>query len=73
VGRYRFWRDFGFVVGAIVGGFAADVFGFAETILAAAALTAGSGVWVAATVLRPIGGTDETHLNPRLARSPGEV
>jgi MFS family permease len=73
VGRYRFWRDFGFVVGAVVGGFAADAFGFAETILAVAAVTAGSGLWVAATVLRPIAGTDETHLNPRLARSPGEL
>ena len=73
VGGYRFWRDIGFVVGAIAGGFAADAFGFAETILAVAALTAGSGLWVAATRWRPIGGTDETHLNPRLARWAGEL
>ncbi len=64
VGSYRFWRDFGFVVGAIAGGFAADAFGAAEAILAVAALTAGSGVWVATAA---IGRTDGRHSNLRLA------
>ncbi len=73
VGAYRFWRDFGFVVGAIAGGFTADALGVSEAILVVAALTAGSGVWVAATAWSPIGGTDETHLDQRLARSAGEL
>ena len=64
VGVYRFWRDFGFVVGALAGGFVADAFGAEEAILAVAALTAGSGVWVAATA---IGWTDGRDSNPRLA------
>ena len=73
VGGYRFWRDFGFVVGAIGGGFAADAFGVAEAILVVAALTAGSGLWVALTAWVPIGGTDGAHLKQRLARSAGEL
>jgi MFS family permease len=49
VGVYRFWRDFGFVVGALLAGFVADALGSGWAIGAVAALTAGSGVWVAAT------------------------
>jgi MFS family permease len=49
VGVYRFWRDFGFVVGAVVAGTLADAFGSSTAIVVVAALTAGSGIWVAAT------------------------
>jgi MFS family permease len=49
VGVYRFWRDFGFVVGALLAGTLADAFGSGAAIAVVAALTAGSGVWVAAT------------------------
>jgi MFS family permease len=49
VGVYRFWRDFGFVVGALFAGVVADAFGTGAAILAVAALTAGSGIWVART------------------------
>jgi MFS family permease len=49
VGVYRFWRDFGFVVGALVAGFVADGLGAGWAIAIVAALTAGSGVWVALT------------------------
>jgi MFS family permease len=49
VGVYRFWRDFGFVVGAVVAGTLADAFGSGTAIIVVAALTAGSGAWVAAT------------------------
>jgi MFS family permease len=49
VGVYRFWRDFGFVVGAVVAGILADAFGSGTAIIVVAALTAGSGAWVAAT------------------------
>jgi MFS family permease len=49
VGVYRFWRDFGFVVGALLAGLVADAFGAGAAITVVAALTAGSGLWVAAT------------------------
>jgi MFS family permease len=49
VGVYRFWRDAGFVVGALLAGAAADALGFGAAIALVAALTAASGLWVAAT------------------------
>jgi MFS family permease len=49
VGVYRFWRDFGFVVGAVVAGAVADALGADWAIAVVAALTAASGVWVALT------------------------
>jgi MFS family permease len=49
VGVYRFWRDFGFVVGAILAGAAADSLGFGSAIAIVAALTGASGAWVAGT------------------------
>lgn len=49
VGVYRFWRDFGFVAGALIGGFVSDLLGTGAAIAFVAALTAASGVWVAAT------------------------
>ncbi len=49
VGVYRFWRDTGFVAGALVAGSVADAFGSGAAITLVAALTAGSGVWVALT------------------------
>ena len=55
VGVYRFWRDAGFVVGALVAGFVADALGSGTAIALVAALTGLSGVLVAATPweLRP--------------------
>jgi MFS family permease len=49
VGVYRFWRDFGFVVGALLAGVIADQLGAGWAIALVAALTAGSGIWVAVT------------------------
>src|SRR5262249_3372884 len=49
VGVYRFWRDFGFVVGALVAGFGADATSAATAITTVAALTGASGVAVLAT------------------------
>ena len=49
VGVYRFWRDFGFVAGALIAGFAADATSPKAAIATVAALTAASGFIVAAT------------------------
>jgi MFS family permease len=47
VGVYRFWRDLGYAVGAIVSGIAADLLGARPAIFLVAVLTLGSGVVVA--------------------------
>jgi MFS family permease len=49
VGVYRFWRDFGFVLGALIAGFGADATSPRAAIAIVAALTAASGLAVAAT------------------------
>jgi MFS family permease len=48
VGVYRLWRDAGFAVGALLAGAVADLLGMAAAIWTVAALTATSGVIVAA-------------------------
>ena len=47
VGVYRFWRDLGLAVGALLGGALADHLGIGATIGAIGVLTAGSGALVA--------------------------
>lgn len=49
VGVYRFWRDFGFVAGALIAGLVAESVGSREAIAVVAVLTGLSGLWVAAT------------------------
>jgi MFS family permease len=49
VGVYRFWRDFGFVLGALIAGIGADITSSGTAIVVVALLTAGSGVVVAVT------------------------
>jgi len=46
VGVYRFWRDMGYVVGALIAGLVADAVGFGGAIAVVAGLTAVSGLWV---------------------------
>ena len=46
LGVYRFWRDLGFVFGAIGIGFLADLFGFTIAIQLTAFLAVGSGIFV---------------------------
>jgi MFS family permease len=46
VGVYRFWRDMGYAVGALIAGAAADAFGYSGAITLVAGLTAASGLWV---------------------------
>jgi MFS family permease len=47
VGVYRFWRDMGYAVGALLAGVAADALGVAAAIWAVAAITFASGLVVA--------------------------
>jgi MFS family permease len=47
LGVYRFWRDLGYAVGALLSGLLADLLGMAAAIHAVAALTFVSGVFVA--------------------------
>jgi MFS family permease len=55
VGVYRFWRDFGFVLGALIAGIGADATSSQTAILIVAALTGASGLFVAATSWQPRG------------------
>ena len=48
VGAYRFWRDAGYAVGALLAGALADRFGLAWSIAGVALLTCGSGLLVLA-------------------------
>jgi MFS family permease len=59
VGVYRFWRDFGFVLGALIAGFGADATSARTAILIVALLTGASGLFVAATSWRR-----RPHLEP---------
>lgn len=45
LGGYRFWRDVGYAVGALVGGVTAALASLEAAVLVAAALTAASAVW----------------------------
>jgi MFS family permease len=56
VGVYRFWRDFGFVLGALIAGIGADATSAQTAILIVALLTCASGLFVAATSWQPRGG-----------------
>ncbi|MGN9909950.1 MFS transporter [Phytohabitans sp. LJ34] len=47
LGTYRFWRDVGYAAGALVAGILADAFGLEATVVAAAAVTAASGLLAA--------------------------
>jgi MFS family permease len=49
VGVYRFWRDFGFVLGALIAGIGADATSARTAIVIVAVLTGASGLFVAAT------------------------
>jgi MFS family permease len=53
VGVYRFWRDFGFVLGALIAGIGADATSTQTAILIVALLTGASGLLVAATSWPP--------------------
>jgi MFS family permease len=46
VGVYRFWRDMGYALGALIAGAVADAAGYGGAIALVAGLTAASGMWV---------------------------
>jgi len=70
VGVYRFWRDAGFVAGAVVVGLVADAAGAGAAIAVTAVLTALSGLWVALVRFRPlIAANDGRHPDLQLERS----
>jgi MFS family permease len=46
VGVYRFWRDTGYALGALIAGGVADALGYPGAIAIVASLTAASGLWV---------------------------
>ena len=67
VAVYRFWRDAGFVAGAVAVGTAADALGSGVAIAAVAAVTAASGGIVAATRWRgDSAGRTDRQRRPRL-------
>jgi MFS family permease len=66
VGVYRFWRDAGFALGAVVAGVVADAASASAAIAVVAALTAMSGLLVAATPWREAAVADR----PRDAPAP---
>lgn len=53
LGVYRFWRDLGYAVGALLAGVVADLVGFGAAIHVVAALTLLSGVVVAGVMRQP--------------------
>ena len=77
VGVYRFWRDTGYALGALIAGATADALGYGGAIMIVAALTAASGLWVLADM--PSEGTSRPHERlpasgpTRDYRLPGEV
>jgi MFS family permease len=64
LGGYRFWRDTGYAVGALVGGITATLTSLGTAVLVAAGLTAASGLWCQIA-------THETH--PERATKPGSL
>jgi MFS family permease len=67
IGVYRFWRDFGFVLGALLAGLVADAASASTAILIVAALTAVSGLAVAATPFRSPPTERSSHARRRLS------
>ena len=53
VGVYRFWRDFGFALGALIAGIGTDLTSLDTAIILVAALTAASGLLTGATTWQP--------------------
>jgi MFS family permease len=55
VGVYRFWRDMGYAIGALIAGLTADALGYAGAVAIVAGLTAASALWVLLDMPRKTG------------------
>jgi MFS family permease len=64
VGVYRFWRDMGYVAGALIAGVVADAIDFEGAIAIVAGLTAASGLWVALDMPKTLRGSTELAPTP---------
>ena len=62
IGVYRFWRDLGYAVGAVIAGIAADLLGLSGALWIAAALTFISGLIVASRMQETLA---TAGVNPR--------
>jgi MFS family permease len=69
VGVYRFWRDMGYALGALIAGTVADALGYGGAITVVAGLTAASGLWVLFDM--PAARTDQPRSSPN--REPQSV
>jgi MFS family permease len=74
LGTYRFWRDIGYAAGALVAGVLSDTLGLNATVVAAAVLTAVSGLtaarWITEQPTRRTAATVEVSSNHRQRRTP---
>jgi len=71
VGVYRFWRDMGYAIGALIAGVAADALGYGGAISLVAGLTAASGLWVLVDMPVTRAGSGPGPLSPE--PSPGGI
>ena len=69
VGVYRFWRDLGYAIGALVAGAAADQFGLAGAMWLVAGLTLLSGIGVAIRMRPPSTQSSLAHGSPARRRT----
>jgi hypothetical protein len=60
---YRFWRDMGYALGALIAGATADALGHGGAIALVAGLTAASGLWVFIDMPRVLTSIDEERLS----------
>jgi MFS family permease len=78
VGVYRFWRDMGYALGALIAGAAADALGYSGAIALVAGLTAASGLWVLIDMPRTLNGVDrsspdQAHTPPNAVEDPQDT
>ena len=64
VGVYRFWRDMGYALGAVIAGTIADALSYGGAIAIVAGLTAASGVWVLVDMPRSAGASPHAPVPP---------
>jgi MFS family permease len=64
VGVYRFWRDLGYVAGALLAGMLTDLFGLSSAIAVVGLITVASGVLVAVRLKEPEARPSPLFLGP---------